>query len=131
MNDPEIDKHGLLINYVNSSIYNYIEQTNNYGQAITLLERAYIKARNKIMAWHLLSTQTQLPGKSINKFFDNLRRLAKDSNFEAVDAQTHQQNMIRDAFIKWLESAGICQRLLAQDDITVVSVGYLNGLNLT
>ena len=42
-NDPDIDKYRLLINYVSSSIYNYIEETNNYGQAITLLERAYIK----------------------------------------------------------------------------------------
>ena len=94
VNDPEIDKYGLLINYVSSSVYNYIEETNNYGLAITLLERAYIKPRNKIMARHLQSTRTQLPEGSINKFLDDLRRLAKDCDFEVVDAQTHQQNMI-------------------------------------
>ena len=54
VNDPEIDKYGLLINYVSSSVYNYIQQITNYGQAITLLERTYIKPRNKIMARHLL-----------------------------------------------------------------------------
>ena len=40
VNDPEIDKYGLLINYVSPSVYNYSEETNDYGQAITLLERA-------------------------------------------------------------------------------------------
>ena len=77
-----------------------------------MLERANIKSPNRIMVRHLLSTQTQLPGESINEFLDDLRRLAKDCDFEAVDAQTHQQNMIRDAFIKGLESASIRQRLL-------------------
>ena len=86
-----------------------------------MLERAYIKPRNKVMARHLLSTQlrTQLPGESINEILDDLRRPAKDSDFEAVDAQTHQQNMIRDAIIKGLESASIRQQLLEQDDITL------------
>ena len=86
-----------------------------------MLERAYIKPRNKVMARHLLSTQlrTQLPGESINEILDDLRRPAKDSDFEAVGAQTHQQNMIRDAFIKGLESASIRQQLLEQDDITL------------
>ena len=107
-NDPEIDKYGLLINHVSSSVYNNIDETNNYGQAITLLERTYIKPRNKIMARHLLSTRTQLPGESINEFLDDLRQLAKDCNFEAVDTQRHQQNMIRDAFIKGLD---ICKYL--------------------
>ena len=106
-NDPEIDKYGLLINYVSSSVYYYIEETNNYGLAITLFERAYIESRNKIMARHLLSTRTKPPGESINEFLDDLRRLAKDCYFEVVDAQTHQQNIIRDAFIKGLESASI------------------------
>ena len=84
-----------------------------------MLERAYIKPRNKITARHLLSTRTQLPVESINEILDNLHRLAKDCDFEAVNAQTHQQNMIRDAFIKGLESANICQRLLEQDDISL------------
>ena len=61
------------------------------------------------MARHLLSTRTQLPGESINEFLDDRRRLAKDCDFEAVEAQTHQQNMIRDAFIKRLEFASIHQ----------------------
>ena len=30
INDPEIDKYGQLINYVSSSVYKYIEKTNNY-----------------------------------------------------------------------------------------------------
>ena len=93
-------------------VLQYIEETNDYGQAITLVERANIKPRNRIMARHLLSTQTQLPKESINEFLDDLRQLAKDCDFEAVDTQTHQQNMIRDAFIKGLESASIRQRLL-------------------
>ena len=71
------------------------------------------------MARHLLSAQTQLPGESINEFLDDLRRLTKDFDLKAVDTHMHQQNIIRDAFIKGLESASIHQRLLEQNDITL------------
>ena len=94
-----------------------------------MLERAYIKLRNEFMARHLLSTRTQPHGKSINKFLDDPSRLARDCDFEAVNAQTHQQNMIRDAFTKGLESASICQQLLEQNDITLQRLGLTLSLN--
>ena len=44
---PDIGRYRLLITFAH--LYINIEQTTNYGQAITLLERAYIKPQNEIM----------------------------------------------------------------------------------
>ena len=120
-NDPNTDKYGILVNYVSPKVYEYIEETTEYEQALTLLKRAYIKPRNKIMVsmQHLLSIRSQQPGETINEYFDSLHQLAKECEFQAVDADTHKQIMIRDAFIKGLESANIRQRLLEHDDITL------------
>lgn len=117
--DPAVDRYGLLVNYVSPTVYQYIEDTTEYEQALNLLKRAYIKPQNKIMARHLLSTRSQTAGESINEFFDSLHQLAKECDFEAVDAHTHRQIRIRDAFINGLESASIRQRLLENDNITL------------
>ena len=42
---PETDKYGLLVNYVSSEVYAYIEETTDYQQAITILRRAYVKPK--------------------------------------------------------------------------------------
>ena len=49
---PETDKYGLLVNYVSSKVHAYIEETTDYQQAITILRRAYVKPKNKIVARH-------------------------------------------------------------------------------
>ena len=107
LKDPATDKYGLLVNSLSPEVYAYVEETTNYDRALVLLERAYIKPKNIVMARHLLSIQNQLSGESISEFLVNLRHMAKDWNFEAVDAQTYQEHMIRDAFIKGLESSTI------------------------
>ena len=71
------------------------------------------------MARHLLSTRIQQPGESLEEFLKQLRQLAKDCNFEAVDAKTYEKQMIRDAFIKGLKSSNVLQRILEQEDITL------------
>ena len=116
---PKTDKYGLLVNYVSSEVYAYIEETTDYQQAITILRRAYVKPKNNIMARHLLSTRLQQPGESLEEFLKQLRQLAKDCNFEAVDAKTYDEQMIRNAFIKGLESNNMRQRILEQEDITL------------
>ena len=85
---PETDNYRLLVNYVRSEVYAYIEETTDYQQAITILRRAYVKPKNKIMACHLLSTRQQQPIESLEEFLKQLRKLAKDCNFEAVDAKS-------------------------------------------
>ena len=40
-NDPNTDKYGILVNYVSPRVYEYIEETTEYEQALTLLKRAY------------------------------------------------------------------------------------------
>ena len=64
------------------------------------------------MALHLLSTRLQQPSKSLEEFLRQLRELKKHCNFEAVDAKTYEEQMIRDAFIKGLESSNMRQRIL-------------------
>ena len=117
--DPATDKYGLLVNFLSPEVYAYVEETTNYdSSALGLLERAYIKPKNIVMARHLLSIRNQLPGESISEFLVNLRHMAKDCNFKAVDAQTYQEHMIRDAFTKGLESSTIRQRILENENIT-------------
>jgi len=47
--DPEMDKYGLLVNYISSDVYAYVEETIDYEEALTLLERVYVKPRNTVM----------------------------------------------------------------------------------
>ena len=51
----------------------YIEETTDYQQAITILRRAYVKPKNKIMARHLLSPRLQQPGEILEEFLKLLR----------------------------------------------------------
>ena len=69
VNDPEIDKYGLLINYVSSSVYNYIEETNNYGHAMTLLERAYKNLEIKLWLGIYCQRELNCLGKASTNFF--------------------------------------------------------------
>ena len=55
------------------------------------------------MARHIMfSTQTQQHKENLEEFLKQLRQLAKDCNFAAVNAQTYREQMIRDVFIKGL-----------------------------
>ena len=112
LEDPATDKYGLLVNFLSPEVHAYVERTTNYDSALVLLERAYTKSKNIVMARHLQSIRNQLPGESISEFLVNLRLIAKDCNFEAVDAQTYQEHMICDAFIKGLELSTIRQYIL-------------------
>ena len=87
--DPEIDKYGLLVNFISSEIYSYIEGTTEYQPALALLQRAYVKPVNTIIARHMLSTRSQQPVENHEEFLKQLRQLAKDCNFDAVNAQTY------------------------------------------
>ena len=96
----------------------YIEGTTKYQPALALLQRAYVKSLNTIMARHMLFTRSQPPWKSLEEFLKQLRQLAKGCNFAAV-AQTYREEMISDAFIKGLNSANVRQRVLESEDTTL------------
>ena len=56
----------LLINYVEPDIYEYFCEETQFGTAMTVLDGLYEKPVNIVYARHLLSTQKQEPGQSID-----------------------------------------------------------------
>ena len=72
-----------------------------------------------MIARHLLSTRHQKSGESNHQFLNILRQMAKDRHFEAVDALTYREQMIRDAFIKGLSSSSVSQRIPENEDISL------------
>ena len=87
VNDLEIDKYGLLINHVSSSVYNYNEETNNYGQAVILLERAYIKPRNKIVILFTVNANSTAWGK-----YQRISRRQRLRSCKCSDAQAKHES---------------------------------------
>lgn len=106
------NKLDVLINYVSSSVYDYISECADYDTAIQTLESMYVVPKNEIFARHLLATRKQQPGESLDTFLNVLKLLAKDCQFKAVSAEVYKQEQIRDAFINGLQTPSIRQRLL-------------------
>ncbi|CAI9728808.1 Hypothetical predicted protein [Octopus vulgaris] len=72
----------------------------------------YVKPLNIIFARYLLMTCKQEPGQSVDDYLQKLKRLAKDCGYRAVDAETHKNEAVRDAFISGLTSSLTRLRLL-------------------
>ena len=108
----EPDKFAILINFVSPRIYEYIENSGNYDEAIATLEKLYVKPTNEVFARYKLATRRQQSGESLDEFLQGLMTLAKDCNYKDVNAATYRDESIRDAFITGLSSNQIRQRLL-------------------
>ncbi|GFR79069.1 hypothetical protein ElyMa_000547000 [Elysia marginata] len=109
---PAPNKLATLVNFVGPSIYELIAESDSYKTAIKVLDGVYDKPKNEIFAWHLLSCCKKEPGQSLDQYLQKLKNLAKDCNFQAVSAEVHKNEAIRDAFISGLISPQIRQRLL-------------------
>eukprot|EP00106_Octopus_bimaculoides_P007654 XP_014775096.1 PREDICTED: uncharacterized protein LOC106872576 [Octopus bimaculoides] len=112
-----IDKLNLLTKYVEPNVYEYISEVKNYEQAVNTLKSVYIKLKNIIMTCHLLATRKQKPGESLDQYLNELKILAKDCDFVAVNAEQYRSEMIRDAFINVLILNQIRQRLLESKSV--------------
>lgn len=77
-------------------MYKYIADFTTYYEAISKLNKLYIKANNEIFALHKLATRKQNPAESIDEFLQSLHNLAKDCNF----------------FLKWLMQKAIVKNQL-------------------
>ena len=108
-----------LVNFVSSSVYQYISEITNYEEAILTLQQTYVKPMNEIFGRHLLATRRQQDGEAIDNYVLNLRQLAKNCNFQAVTAEQNSNDAIRDAFITGLSSQKIRQRLLENNLLTL------------
>ena len=62
-------------------MYKYIADFTTYYEAISKLNKLYIKANNEIFALHKIATRMQNPAESIDEFLQSLHNLAKDCNF--------------------------------------------------
>ena len=76
------------------------------------------KPKNEIFARHVLAIRYQ-HGESMDSYFQELRSLAKDCNFVAVNAATYADESIRDSFISGIQSPLIRQRLLENSTLTL------------
>ena len=107
--DPsvEVNRRGLLVNFLTTSAYQYIEDCETYEAAVAELKRVYVKTKNNVFARHLLATRRQLPGESLQQFLQVLKTLSKDCSFRAVTTEQYRWELVRDAFINGLASAAV------------------------
>ena len=114
-----INKLAILNGYLSPDIYALIEHLTTYETAIEALRKLYKKNKNVIYARHLLATTSQESGESATDYSQRLLLLAKDCVFEAVTAEQHKSEAVRDALIAGLKSPNVRLRLLENDDLTL------------
>ena len=102
----------LLINHIDSAVYEVISESRSFEEAINELQKVYIMAPNSIFARYLLKTCRQQTGQSLDNYFQKLKSLSMDCNFAAVSAIQHKEEAVRDAFISELALPEIRQRIL-------------------
>ena len=125
----QLKKFNVLINHLSPTVYEYISEDNSYDEAIATLKGIYLKPANIVFARHLLSVRKQQQGESIEQYLQTLKTLSKDCDFQAVDANTHRDQYIRDSFIAGLQSSSIRQRLL-EDNRTALDDIYIQARSL-
>eukprot|EP00794_Sanderia_malayensis_P020739 gene20739-22770_t len=108
----DLDKLAVLSNFVSPSIFQHIEDCEDYETSIEALQTLFIKPKNEVFARHLLATRKQAPTETLDEYLQALKALSKDCNFKNVTAVQYCEESIRDAFIAGLQSNIIRQRLL-------------------
>ena len=122
ISDNEVDKLGLLTNYVSPKVFESISECTTYDDAVKTLEALYVKPTNEVFARHTLATRRQQPGESLDEYFRALKLLSKECNFKAVTASEHCEEYIRDSFISGLQSPMIRQRLLENKTLNLTTM---------
>ncbi|XP_076035719.1 uncharacterized protein LOC143021835 [Oratosquilla oratoria] len=112
LSQENIDKLGLLTNFVSPKIYETISECTAYDSAIEILKSQYVKPTNEVFAHHHHGTRSQQAGESLDEYLQALKILSKDCNFKAITAVQYCEESIRDAFISGVQSPAIRQRLL-------------------
>ncbi|XP_057297680.1 uncharacterized protein LOC130628713 [Hydractinia symbiolongicarpus] len=113
------DKFRSVINFISSDVFEYVEECTTYDQVVETLTKLYVKTPNTIFARHKLSSRKQKPGESLDEYVEELKKVSKHCNFEAVTAKTYRSELIRDSFIDGLTSSYIRQRLLESTKLTL------------
>ena len=115
-------KLNTLVNHVAPNVYEYFAHSVTYDEANTALTKIYVTLVNEIYARYKLSSCRQSEGDTIDTFIQNLHRLSKDCNFQAVTAEQHRQEAVRGSFISGIRSQEIRQKLLENDAASMTDV---------
>ena len=75
--------------------------------------------KNPIFARYELISCKQQSGESLDRYLRKLKQLSMDCDYQAVSAQLHKEEAIRDAFIGGIISNEIRQRLLEDSNLTL------------
>ena len=70
-----MNKLNVLINYVSSEVYQLFYEATTYDEAINLLKSLCVKTPNEVFARHKLATRKQKPGKSLDEYLQELKRV--------------------------------------------------------
>ena len=106
-NQTNINRKKLfaLISTVSADVFDIVSDTDNFDTAIQALDNAYIKPMNIVYNRHQLITCKQDPTQTIDNYMQELERISKTCNFEAVTAEQSKQQYVSDAFINGINSA--------------------------
>ena len=63
-----LDKLRVLTNFVSPEIFQYIEESTTYEQAMETLHNLFVKPTNEIYARHLLATRREQPGETLDEY---------------------------------------------------------------
>ena len=106
------NKLKVLMNHLDSAVFEYISNIETYDAALTTLRNVYVKPTNEVFARYRLAICKQQLGQSLEKFMQCLKRLSSECNFAAVTAAQHREGANKDAFIAGIVSPSVRQRLL-------------------
>ena len=115
----DANKLNLLINHIDAAVYEFIAEATTYNEALAILTNIYSKTPSATSARYTLITCKQQAGESLDIYFQKLKRLSVDCNYQALSAQVHKEEAIRDAFIGGMMSYNIRQRLLEDHNLTL------------
>ena len=87
------------------------------------------KSSSNLKTASSVSTSRQQTDESVDQYLQSLKRLAKDSDFQAVTATQLRNEYIRDAFINGITSYHIKQRLLENKTLDL-NTAYDQALTL-
>ena len=76
------NKYWTLLNCLSSSVCEYIEECTDFNIDIRKLDTLFIKMPNEMFTRQVLATRQQRPEVSLDKFFRELEKLKRNSNFK-------------------------------------------------
>ena len=116
-NVSEANNFNLLVIHIDAAVYELIAEATSYENAITILSNTYARTPTVIFARYALILCKQQAGELLDIYCQKLKLLSVDCNYQAISAQVHKKEAIRDAFIQGMVPNDIRQRLLEDNTI--------------